>query len=452
MSAPNSQIRILSLNCWGLKYVAKDREKRINAIANELGSSDYDIIGLQEIWIYADYELIRSSVASALPYSKYFYSGALGAGLAIFSKWPIDSASIHPYSLNGSPLDVAGGDWFVGKGAASVIISHPELEEIEVFNTHLYARGGESGTETHRAHRLVNAWEFAKLVRQSAALGRYVIALGDFNSIPSSLPMQLISSYASLVDSWEASNAAGSLNSSSTPSPLQAIRDFGITADSPLNTYSAGKTLDAQARRYQGKRLDYIFFREPVVLKNQSRFECRESTVVFRDKVPGSNHSFSDHFGLRAVLALRTESQSAQAEQSSGPRQAIPLALDARIIDSTLQTMIACYRASRSRSRLHLAIFLACIFILVPLVVGSAWLPKSWINPIFLLFTVFVSWLGTTMLYSGFIFGHWEANALTSVIEEMELLRAFQGRPGGVNVHQFTTEATEPPAETNFRS
>lgn len=41
----------------------------------------------------------------------------------------------------------------------------------------LFAKGGEDGPEYNRAHRLINAWEFAKLARQAAELGRYVIAV-----------------------------------------------------------------------------------------------------------------------------------------------------------------------------------------------------------------------------------------------------------------------------------
>jgi len=65
------------------------------------------------------------------------FSGALGAGLAIFSRFPIVSTSVHPYALNGTPLDVAGGDWFVGKAAANVVIMHPILGQVQVFNTHV---------------------------------------------------------------------------------------------------------------------------------------------------------------------------------------------------------------------------------------------------------------------------------------------------------------------------
>ena len=64
-------------------------------------------------------------------------SGALGAGLVIFSRFPIIATSIHPYSLNGAPIDVVAGDWFVGKAAASILIEHPILGEVQIFNTHV---------------------------------------------------------------------------------------------------------------------------------------------------------------------------------------------------------------------------------------------------------------------------------------------------------------------------
>jgi hypothetical protein len=48
------------------------------------------------------------------------------------------------------------------------------------FSFQLFAKGGEDGPEYNRAHRLVNAWEFAKLTRQAAERGRYVIAVRTF--------------------------------------------------------------------------------------------------------------------------------------------------------------------------------------------------------------------------------------------------------------------------------
>ena len=164
----NESVRVLSLNCWyvshsspnlvfnfiffrGLKAVSKHRSQRISAIAQELANSDHDIICLQEVWVHADYELIRAHVSKRLPYAKFHFSGALGAGLPMFSRWPITSTSIHPYSLNGYPLDVTGGDFYVGKSIVSIVIAHPALGEVEVFNTHV-----SSHHSSHTASRLMS--------------------------------------------------------------------------------------------------------------------------------------------------------------------------------------------------------------------------------------------------------------------------------------------------------
>jgi sphingomyelin phosphodiesterase 2 len=37
--------------------------------------------------------------------------------------------------------------------------------------------------------------------------------------------------------------------------------------------------------------------------------------------------------------------------------------------------------------------------------------------------TIFISWLATTMLYQGFVYGRWERNALMNAIEDMEIYR-----------------------------
>jgi len=89
MEPDESRIHVLSLNCWsvflestltsteiyirGLKFIAKNLDERIEAIAHYLASANYDIIALQEIWVFAHYERIRQRVSSRLPHSKFFY-------------------------------------------------------------------------------------------------------------------------------------------------------------------------------------------------------------------------------------------------------------------------------------------------------------------------------------------------------------------------------------------
>ncbi|KAI5997986.1 Endonuclease/exonuclease/phosphatase [Pisolithus albus] len=409
-------IQVATLNCWGLKYVSKNRRERIAAIADAFSNSDHDIVALQELWVETDYNTIQGAVSHRLPYSKRFLSGALGAGLAIFTKWPIISTSVTPYSLNGEPMDVAGGDWFVGKAVGSVTIMHPILGRVQVFDTHLYAKGGESGPEYKRAHRLVNAWEFAKVVRQAAELGNYVIAMGDFNSIPNSLPMHVILGHAGLFDAWMVCN-----------------NHYGVTADSPLNSYrNPNPSLDPLVRQYHGKRLDYILFRQPSHPSDNAgipKLECQDSKVIFTTLIPGNDCSFSDHFGVEATFVIGMP----EAVNGPTPETTNVLKSTASIwaretsemstttVSAVLGALQVAYRVSLGRSRRELVTFALCILALLILMVGSVGLPVSWANPILVLFTIAITWLTTTMLYEGFLFGNWERRALRSTIEELEL-------------------------------
>jgi hypothetical protein len=237
------QLRILTLNVWGLKFISPDRPTRLTGIIDHIHSvcshpSDpagsksllergqeqadgqgYDVVCLQELWIYSDFERVREGLRGVLPESKFFRrlvrslfewwclfcrvgkdvwlsghetgegcnmnlgvnvrrsflyallhssptihlshrltphlvlflpspnallsnSGALGSGLAIFSRFPIISTHTLPYSLSGLPLQVIQGDFFVNKAAGSCVLLHPELGEVEVWSTHVSrARG-----------------------------------------------------------------------------------------------------------------------------------------------------------------------------------------------------------------------------------------------------------------------------------------------------------------------
>lgn len=250
--------------------------------------------------------------------------------------------------------------------------------------------------------------------------------------------MTIIRDYADLSDSWVDTHPATSTLTTSGAAilPLEAITRFGVTADSPLNTYSAGKPLDPYARQFWGKRLDYILYRQPsrphsVAGREFSVLKAVDSRVIMTGKVPGHQCSFSDHFGLEATLEIRPRDDGDNGSSTSGTTPfgvgaaptKTPSELSNASIATTIQALASCYRFSRERARKELAIFASSLIVLVILAIGSAWLPHSWINPIFIVFTVFVAWLGTTMLYEGFLYGNWECNALMNVIEELEIYR-----------------------------
>jgi len=235
--------------------------------------------------------------------------------------------------------------------------------------------------------------------------------MGDFNSTPPALPMTVILKHANLQDSWALTHP--NIDVSHISTPLEAVNSLGITVNSPLNTYKARK---ARAQGTLGKRLDYVLYRQPNRPgKLLPQLKAVESKVTLTDLVPGRNFSYSDHFGLEVTLEV-VPSDMAQ----------VPSAMN-ELSNATSATMIAaltaCYQFSRERSKKELIIFGLCIFILLIVVIGTAWLPISWLNPIFLLFTIFIAWLATTMLYDGFIFGNWECNALMNVIEELQIHR-----------------------------
>lgn len=67
--------------------------------------------------------------------------GALGSGLAIFTRFPMISAQALPYSLSGSPAQAFAGDFFVKKAAGNIVILHPLLGEVEIWTNHVSVYG-----------------------------------------------------------------------------------------------------------------------------------------------------------------------------------------------------------------------------------------------------------------------------------------------------------------------
>ncbi|KAI0030188.1 inositol phosphophingolipids phospholipase C [Vararia minispora EC-137] len=435
-------IRVLSLNCWGLKYVSKNRAQRIQAIAHSLSTSSYDIVCLQEVWVRDDFEHIRVAVSSRLLYDKIFHrrvfpDGVTGAGLAIFSRYPIIAASLLPYSLNGHPLDFKGADWFAGKAAASVLVTHPILGEVQVFNTHFFSEGGDDGPEHNRAHRLVNAWEFAKLVRQVAEVGRHVIAAGDFNSAPSTLPMIVIREHAGLEDAWGTLHppAQPAYSNDNSPNPVEALSLHGFTYDSPLNSYSAH--VQAPASAPLAKRLDYIFIRNPrPSALSLPRLTPTDARVVFTEPIPGREFSYSDHFGVEATFAInradikddmlfpaldpdRTHVTTIPA--STMPTSASTPCLSHEHTMTVIHALETHLTHSKARARREMCVVAMCSFLLVAVLVGTGWSPRGFLTPVFVFLGIGATYIGTTLFHVGFLYHRWEANALRNAIDEMML-------------------------------
>ncbi|KAL7789465.1 Endonuclease/exonuclease/phosphatase [Trichoderma ceciliae] len=339
---PVTQIRLLTLNCWGLLFISDLRTPRLAEIGRQLAllNPPPDIVCLQECWTQADYQAICQATATILPHGKFYNSGAFGGGLALLSRWPVESSSMFRYPLNGRPTAFWRGDWYVGKGVAcaSVRFGPGKNDVVEVFNTHTHAPYESPPHDTYLCHRTAQAWEISKLLRAASLTGRLVVALGDFNMTPRSLAHRIITARTPLRDTWRVLHPESSLGTADDPvekarglpMPTAAfnLKINGSTSDGVYNTWrwtkSAQKKLktdpcpvDADSPDPRGKRLDYVFATtgplEPDASSSNSQprgWVVHSASVEMTQRHPELNVSLSDHFAALATLKFHKISAS----------------------------------------------------------------------------------------------------------------------------------------------
>ncbi|CAG8564830.1 7001_t:CDS:2 [Ambispora leptoticha] len=367
----------------------------MEAIADALAKSEYEIVCLQEVWVYSNFELIRNRTKRRLPYAKFYYSGMLGGGLVILSRYPILEVTHQPYRLNGLPIKVTHGDWYVGKGVASALIDHPVAGVIEVFNTHTHAGYGSKKDDIYLAHRVSQAWEIANLLKNSASRGRNVIAMGDFNDEPDT-----------------------------------AVTQKGVTSGSPLNTWSSnyspkGTTTTLKELKEPnleiGQRIDYVFYRKT------SRFWCTGSRVVFTDLIPELKCSYSDHFGVEATFTLVGRDKNSVIPLSIWEQAAYDNAQEFEpLIYQTILTIFKQDLAHAiSTSRFQLSLFwMSCLVVICGIVVealiAAQIFDAFWLSIIILLIVTGVAIFGTIIGLIGFLFGNAEERGYKHIIQEVE--------------------------------
>ena len=352
-------LHLLTLNCWGLKYLAAHRHARLSEIGRQISimTPAPEIVALQECWTQQDFLSITESCSTILPYSKFYFSGPFGGGLAVLSKWPILESSMWKYPLNGRPSAFWRGDWYVGKGVACAKIAiqkrelgmETETEDVqivEVFNTHLHAPYEREPNDSYICHRTAQAWEIAKLMRGAAERGSLVLGMGDFNMIPMSFAHRVITTHAPVEDAWRIlhpNSAVGAANDEvekarKRPIPTldQSLKYEGSTCDSVGNTWRWGEerqkllnqgkdvTVDLHTEDPKAKRLDYIFvgdgsecFRKKHgILGTSSRggetntatWQVTSTSVEMTMRHPTLKCSLSDHFAVAATLTYSTAS------------------------------------------------------------------------------------------------------------------------------------------------
>ncbi|KAI5305642.1 hypothetical protein KEM56_003782 [Ascosphaera pollenicola] len=467
-----SKINILTFNCWGLKFIAKYRRERLLEIGKRIAAlpDPPHIVGLQECWTQEDYNNIRKETRHILPYGKFYFSGVFGSGLAILSKWPIESSHMMRYSLNGRPTAFFRGDWFVGKGVACANVRYgPGPKDIAaVFCTHLHAPYEQENSDSYICHRTSQAWEIMKLMRGAAEKGYLVIGLGDFNMVPLSLAHKLITSHAPVKDVWRelhpdssigaAKDTAEKARNVPVPTAEYNIKENGTTCDGPYNTWRWPKNQQKKLRKgpietdgsvldRNGKRLDYIFVGEsPYAF--ESAWTVQDVKLGMMERHPTLHCSLSDHFSVETTIVRKTTRSDAPERPqlrclevaSSRSRSVSPAAegtLSPRTLnedgshrllhasntthsseetkqmyDDILATIKKYVNRERFQRRFRVLNFLWGLLIAIGCLVAQWWEPRNFVAFILTLVSTIVFALGTIDLWIGFLFVSWELRAL----------------------------------------
>ncbi|KAI7863933.1 Endonuclease/exonuclease/phosphatase [Spinellus fusiger] len=419
-----SNLSVLSLNCWGLYLIASKRRARLLAIADALCHADYDIIALQEVWVKEDFQCIKSRLSSRLPFAKYFFSGALGSGLAIFSRFPILESSYVCYTLAGHPLMLWHGDYYVGKGCGSVTIEHPKAGVLQVFNTHLHAEYGK--TPQYQNHLLSEGWELALLVRSAIAHGRQVIVAGDFNSVPDSLVYRIITQHGFMADSWQQiktsrqSSFPNTSNVEHLSTRIDPIQQAGITCNSPLNTWSSSQP-PIITSEIVGDRIDYLFY------LSGSRLKCIDSRVALTDYIPMTSMSYSDHFGVHSTFTI-LPSDTVASSLLSPTTTYLESATVLECIEILKRGQI---QSKRTSERLYIssALLLLMAICMYVLTIQYAGQPTHAQNSYVLLVTLLCGLIlivcsasAPLLFVVGFVFGHKEEQAQMQLETDLEVV------------------------------
>ena len=438
-----ASIRVISLNCWGLKYISKHRHERLNEIGHQLAaaSPQPQIVGLQECWTQQDYLAIRDLTKHILPYGKFYWSGIFGSGLAILSKWPLEETSMYRYPLNGRPAAFYRGDWYVGKGVACarIRLGPGKKDVVEVFCTHLHAPYESEPNDSYICHRTAQAWEIAKLMRHAAERGHMVLGLGDFNMVPLSLAHRILEAHAPVRDVWrivKPDSAVGSADSvaekargRSVPSVKECLIEHGATCDGKLNTWRWSKQtrkalergqdrqVDLEEADARARRLDYVFFCDNVT-ETEQQWDVQSAEVGMTMRHPTLRCSLSDHFSVEATLAIRA---------TTAPKRMRTVAFTTPLPVETydlILAMIAKYdlreRGQRKYRIMHfwvqIAVSLGCF-------VAVWWSPRNFVAFLLMLLSTLGFGAGVVDGLMGFLFVGSELRALREFEYEIRAAR-----------------------------
>jgi len=267
-----------TLNAWGIP-IAPQRIKRMQAIAYAIAQSEFDIIGLQEVWQESDRQRILTAARAGGYHAYSFTANAIGSGLMTLSRYPIQDVAFLRYRNSGSPEQVHYGDYIAAKGIGLTRIKMPQ-GMLDFYNTHLIAQYHEAEADTLAPHRAAQMFEAAHFINTYSKQNS-VILVGDLNTRAYQVGYQLLTQYAGLIDVYRDCHPDD--------------KGFTIANDNPY------------LQNPVQQRIDYIMVR--------GGLRPKQVDLSFQ-RIPGTDLPYSDHYGLSAKL----EFTSIPVQQETNPQ------------------------------------------------------------------------------------------------------------------------------------
>ena len=185
-------MRVMSLNMWGVPN-ATNRYRRVRDLAHILqaNANDYDVICLQECYVAKDVAILTQAARRGnLGHSHVFRNGAgcwgsNSPGMVVFSRFPIARARLCRFACSGKVHKLHQMDGMHHKAIGLAVLDGGDLGLLCVYVTHLVAVHSTDGLkDEYYAHRLMQAREAARFIRDTSRDASLVVVCGDLNAQP----------------------------------------------------------------------------------------------------------------------------------------------------------------------------------------------------------------------------------------------------------------------------
>jgi endonuclease/exonuclease/phosphatase family metal-dependent hydrolase len=255
--------RAATLNIWSR---FGPWEERLAAIRKGLETHAPDILGMQEVLCFPDFDQAKLVAGDKyeVAWGKASENHGYPTGNAILSRWPIATRDVIPLPNGGTDEQ---------RSIVYALIDSP-YGKIPFFNTHL-------NWKLHEGHvRQLQVRALADAVARIAPISGFPpVIVGDFNAEPDSDEIRYMRGLTGLGGKC-----------------VYFADAFGIAGEGNGTTFSKRNAF-AEPLREPERRIDYVFVRGP---DDAQRGEPIEARVCFAEPHDGTFPT--DHFGVIATI------------------------------------------------------------------------------------------------------------------------------------------------------